>query len=83
MKIYTEHCSWNEEKNYRGASALAKSGRDADQVTRAMAKITRAKARTALARGEILTGKRPAGLQTEGNQARELVRDRTPARENQ
>jgi hypothetical protein len=64
-------------------SALAKSGRDADQDTRVMAKITRAKTRTASARREILMGKRPAGLQTEGNQARKLGCDRTHAWENQ
>jgi hypothetical protein len=56
-------------------SALAESGRDADQDTRVMAKITRVKPRTASARREILMGKRSAGLQTEGNQARKLVRD--------
>jgi hypothetical protein len=50
-------------------SALAESGRDVDQDTRATAKITRVKTRTASARREILMGKRLAGLQTEGNQA--------------
>jgi hypothetical protein len=64
-------------------SALAESSGDANQGMRATAKITRAKTRTASANREILMGKRPAGLQTEGNQARKLVRDRTHARENQ
>jgi hypothetical protein len=63
------------EARWTGMSALAESGRDADMTPGPRQKSLERNQGLLRARREILTGKRAAGLQTEGSQTRKLVRD--------